>query len=260
MLIDIHCHLDHQKFKGNLDQVIERARKAGMSHIITSGVNKSSNRKVLEISKKYDIVFPSLGLYPIDALNKEIEAEGLPRDVIPFDADEEIEFIKKKRGEILGIGEAGLDFALSTMKEEQKVIFQKVIELAEKIKKPLIVHSRKAEREVLDMLESSKLKKVVLHCFSANMKLVKCAEEMNYSFSIPPVIVRLQHFQTLVEKVSLKNLLTETDAPYLSPVFGERNEPKNVVESIKMISKIKKIDYEEAKKIIFMNFQNIFLK
>lgn len=258
MYIDVHAHLDSERFSMDLDSVIKRAKEKGVVSILTSGVNHSSNLKALELSKKYDIVHASLGLYPIDALASEIEAEGLTRDVEPTNVDEELEFIKKNKDNFVSVGEVGLDYAYCEDKEAQKEVFSKVISLVEKLNKPIIVHTRKAEKDCVDMLESSRLKKVILHCFGGNMKLVKRAADLGFNFSIPPVIVRLQHFQTLVEKVSLNNLLTETDCPYLSPVAGERNEPMNVLFTVKKISEIKGLTEDETKKIIFMNYKKIF--
>lgn len=260
MIVDIHTHLDHVYFSDDLDEVIERAKKAGVVSIITSGVNHSSNLKALEISKKYDIVNASLGLYPVDALAAEVKVYGLPRETEATDVDEEIKFIEKNKDNIIGIGEAGMDFSLVKGKEkEQKEIFQKIIELAEKINKPLIVHSRKAEQDVLDLLESSKLKKVVMHCFGGRMKLVEKAHDLGYFFTIPTVITRLKHFEEVVKRISLQKILTETDAPYLSPYKEKRNEPAFIVETIKKISEIKKLDRKEVENLIFMNYQKLFL-
>ncbi|HLD11111.1 MAG TPA: TatD family hydrolase [Candidatus Nanoarchaeia archaeon] len=256
MYVDVHAHLD--MFSKDLDQVIKRAKEKGVFSILTSGVNHSTNLKALEISKKYDIVNTSLGLYPIDALAKEVESEGLTRDVQPINVDEELEFIKKNKDKCLAIGEVGLDYAYCEDRFGQKEVFSKVISLVEKINKPIIVHTRKAEKDCVDLLESSRLKKVVLHCFGGNMKLVKRAEDLGFYFSIPSIILRLEHFQTISERVSLNNLLTETDCPYLSPVAGERNEPMNVVLTVKKISEIKNLTEDETKKIIFMNYKRIF--
>jgi len=261
LLVDVHAHLDHERFKKDLDDVIERAKQAGVKAIITSGVNSSTNRIILKIAEKYDIVKASFGLYPIDALAKELElTSGFVRDIKPVDADEELEWIKKNKDKCIAIGECGLDYHWVTGKEkEQKNVFQKIIEITEKINKPIIVHSRKAEPDAVEMLESSRLKKIVMHCFSAKKSLIKRAAENGWSFSVPPVITRLQHFQTLAEMVNINQLLTETDAPYLSPYPGERNEPAFVVETIKKIAEIKGMTEEDVASNIWMNYSNMFL-
>lgn len=263
LLVDIHAHLDHARFKPDLDQVILRAKEAGVKSVITSGVNSVTNRLILKIAEKYDIVKASFGLYPIDALAKELEsgeASGFVRDAEAVDVDQELEWIKKNKDKCIAIGECGLDYHWLTGKEkEQKKVFQKVIDLVEKINKPIIVHSRKAELDAVEMLESSKLKKIVMHCFSAKKSLIKRAADNGWSFSIPPIIVRLQHFQILAEMVNINQLLTETDAPYLSPFPGERNEPAFVVETIKKIAEIKGFVADEVANSIYMNYTNMFL-
>lgn len=260
MLVDIHCHLDHVRFSKDLDKVIKRCKNKCIA--VTSGVNTGTNRTALELGKKYkDVVKVSLGLYPIDALKKEISSGDFPRTVEVVDVDKELEFIKKNKNKIVSVGEAGLDFHWDKKhKEEQKKTFLKVIKLVEKIKKPLIVHSRKAELEAIEMLESSNVKNVVMHCFSGRIKLVKRGIDNGYYFSVPPIVKRVPQFKLLAEEVPITQLFSETDAPYLSHLRGKRNEPINVSVVVDEVSKIKNMDKNEVEKNIFMNFQKIFLK
>lgn len=263
ILVDVHCHLNHEFFKDKLDEVIDRARKAGVKKIIAAGVNPPTNREVLELANKYDIVECSLGIYPYDALNIQIDAldeVGLSR-ADNFDVDDEIKFIEQNKDKLFGIGEVGLDFKyLKGHEVKQKENFQKAISLSEKINKPIIVHSRSAETDVLEMLESSSIRsnKIILHCFGGRKSLIKRAADNGWNFSIPPVITRLQHFQTVVSMVNINQLLTETDAPWLSPVADTRNEPANVIESVRKIAEIKKFTFEDTANSIFMNFQKVF--
>lgn len=261
MLTDCHCHLDHIKFSGILENVIENCREK-KCYVITSGVNHSTNLKALEISERYKgVVYVSLGLYPLDALAKEMDKGEFPRQIEELNVDKELEFIKKNKNKIVAVGECGLDFKFDTEhKQQQKNNFLKVIELAEKIKKPLIVHSRKAELEAIEMLKSSKITKVVMHCFSGKAKHAKKACDLGYYFSIPPIVTRIPQFRLLVEQVPITQLLTETDAPYLSAEKGKINEPVNVEISVDEIAKIKNLDKIEVANNIFSNFQKIFLK
>ena len=260
MLVDVHCHLDHEKFKADLDEVIDRAKKAKVTHILTSGVNVKSNRNALELSRKYDIVHFSAGLYPIDLLG-DVDVEGMPRQMEPINMDDEFKFIQDHKEEVMSIGEVGLDgkYCADQM-PQQKKNFEKIISFVEKIDKPIVIHSRKAEKDVIDLLESSSLKRVNLHCFMGNKKLIQRAADLGYSFSIPSIILKLQHFQMLVEMVSTSQLLTETDAPWLSPYTEKKNEPAFITETIKKIAEIKKMTTLEVEKNIFMNFQKLFLK
>lgn len=259
MLVDVHCHIVFDHFSKDLDEVITRAKNFGVIAIVVSGVNHSTNMQVLELAKKHDIVKPSLGIYPLDAVGLGFK-DDVMRDVEKIDVDEEIEFIRKNKEKIIAIGEIGLDNSVEDSRlEEQKIAFRKGIRLGKEIQKPIVIHTRKAEKECIDVLEEEKAEKVVLHCFTGNLKLAKRAEQLGYSFSIPSVITRLKHFQELVGRVSLNNLLTETDAPYLGYVKGERSEPSHIKETIKIIAKIKNMEETEVEKIIFSNYQKIFL-
>jgi len=249
MLVDVHAHLDDKSFNSDLDKVIERSKKNNVVSIINCGINPESNRKTLELANKYKIIKAALGLYPIDALklnNEEIQKE--------------IEFIKQNKEKIIALSEIGLDYKFSKENKKQKEIFLEFVSLAEKFSLPIIVHSRYAEKDIVTILESSKLKKIVFHCFNGDKNLIKRIQDHNWFFSIPPIIVRSEHFQFLVSETDINNLLTETDSPYLSPYFNKRNEPSFVKETIKSISEIKKIKIPETEEIILKNYKNIFLK
>jgi TatD DNase family protein len=252
LLVDVHAHLDMKEFDSDLDDVVDRAKKEGVKAIVTNGLNHESNLKVMQISKKYDIIKPALGLYP-EYVNKMSDEE----------IENEIKFIEKNKNKIIAVGEVGLDFKYcDDEKQKQKQInsFKKIIKLAKKIKKPIIVHTRKAEKQTIEILEKEKAKKVVLHCFSGKIKLIEKAEKLGFYFSVPTNIVRAEQFQKLVENVSINQILTETDAPFLSPFKDKRNEPSFISHTIKKIAGIKSISKEEAANNIFMNYQGVFMK
>jgi len=252
MLLDIHCHLDHFLFKKDLNEVLQRAEDV---LIVTSGINIETNRFALALSKKHENIKASLGIYPIQALEAEIKKGEYPIKPEKIDIDAEIEFIKKNKEIIFSIGEIGLDYSLAHDSEkQQKELFQKMIELAEKIKKPVIIHSRKAEQDVIDMLESSNLKKIVLHCFCGKQKLVKKAQDNGWFLTVPTNVVRSQQMQYIAETTDINKIVTETDAPYLSPFPEKRNEPSFVVEAVKKIAEIKKMDVKEVENNIFKNY------
>ena len=258
ILVDVHAHLDHAMFRNDLDEVIERAKLAGMWAIITNGINPETNRRALEIAEKYGIVKPALGIYPIDALQNEIARGEYPLKDNVFDVEDELKFIEKQREKIVAIGEIGLDFSQSEQRDEQNEVFIRLLELAQRIRKPVIVHSRKAEQEVIEVLESTNVKKVVLHCFCGKLKLVKQGADNGWYFSVPTNVVRSQQFQLMVNEVDVRQLLTETDAPYLSPFRGKRNEPSFIVESVKKISELLGREKEEVTEQIVRNYQKIF--
>ena len=241
MMIDIHAHLDLKHFENDLDDVLERAKKNNVKLIINNGLNPQSNRKTLELSKKYEMIKPALGIYP-DCVSK-------------IDVDSELRFIKDNA---FAIGEVGLDGTEENM-ELQKEVFVKIINLANEINKPLIIHSRKAEKEVIELLEKNNAKKVILHCFQGDFGLIKKAVKLGYSFSLAPSILRSEHMQKMAKEVPLSHLFTETDAPFLGYDRNIRNEPANVVFTIKKIAEIKEMDPIEIENNIYMNYQKMFL-
>lgn len=264
--VDVHTHLDHERFSKDVDDVVERFKGAGGKLIVQSGVNPETNRKSLELSQKYDIVNCSFGIYPIDALAMEIksgEASGFVRDMGGFVVEEELAWIEKHSDNCVAIGEIGLDynwkeFQTDDMREKQKEVFKKVLKLAKKLDKPVVIHSRKAESDAIEILEELEMKKVIMHSFNGKKSLIRRCVENGWSFSIPAVIMRLEHFKMLVEMAPLENLLTETDAPYLSPIAGERNEPANVIVTVKEIARIKEIGEEGVARQIFINTKKLF--
>ena len=243
MLIDAHTHVFYKDFEKDLPEVMGRCKD--FYAIINNGLEKESNRKVVALSKKYKALKPALGMYPTEA--DKISDEDL---------EVEIAFIRKEKP--IAIGEIGLDLKLIDNLERQKEVFLRMLELAKKMKLPVIVHSRKAEKEVVETMEEMQVKKAVMHCYTGNLKLAKRILDNGWLFSIPPIINHSQQFQQLVEIVPSSLLLTETDAPYLSHERGQRNEPINVIVALENISRIKQLDIEEVKKIIFQNYRRVF--
>ncbi len=263
-LVDVHCHLNHELFKKDIDEVLERARDAGVKRILLSGVNPEANKEVLQYVKKYsDILRASLGIYPIDALGLTPDAVGLPYHQGKINLEEEFAFFEKNKKDITAIGEVGMDFHWAEKGKtynEQAENFRKIIRFAIKLKKPLVIHSRKAERECVQILEEEIRNKeipVLQHCFSGKKEVIRRAAALGHYFSVPANIVKSSQFQSLVRIVDLKQLLTETDAPWLAP-SGERSEPLHVQESIKMIAQIKGISIEEAALAVWENYMRVF--
>ncbi len=231
--------------------------------IVNSGTSPHENKKALETAKKYGLKV-SFGLYPIDVIAKDFPevADDSYRKVPQFDLDETLEWIKENKDYCVAIGEIGLDFKAYPVTEEMKAkqikSFEKIIEFAKSIDKPILIHSRGAEKECIDLMEKHECKKVIMHCFSGNKKLIQRCVDNGWMLSVPPIITRLLHFQMLSEMVPLEQLLTETDSPYLSPISGERNEPANVEITIKKIAEIKGLNEDEVKDKIWDNAVKIF--
>lgn len=253
-LVDVHAHFDMGEYDNDMKEVLAECQEKGVKSIIINGVHPKSNRKVLELAKEFSIFKPALGYYPVHVVE-----DGLEK------LQEELEFIKKQKN-IVALGEVGIDYKFGDdnpngdkFKAIQKEGFQKFIELSEKRKLPLIIHSRKAELDVIEMLESSTLKNPVFHCFMGKKKLMQRVADNGWNFSIPNIVTKLQQLQEMVEYTNIKQLLTETDSPYLAPNPGERNTPANVALGVKKIAEIKKYEEQETADMLFMNYQRLFL-
>jgi len=189
-----------------------------------------------------------LGIYPIDALK-------LTDDEI----NKEIDFIRKNKNKIIAIGEVGIDLKHSDNLKKQKINFSKFIFLAEELDKPLIVHSRKAEKEVIEILEKLNAKKVIMHCFCGKKKLVERIVSNKWFLSIPANVTMNTQFQEIIKITPINQLFCETDSPFLHPEKGKRNnEPKNIIESYKKIAEIKRLSLEKVKEKIWENYERIF--
>ncbi len=264
--VDVHCHVNSKLFKNDFEETLMRAQAVGVKSIVLSGVNPEANREVLKLCSQYPMLKASLGIYPIDAIGLPCDGTGLPRHDGPIDLDSEFAFIRANLDHVVSVGEVGMDFHWSKKEEEhvlQEDNFRRIIRFAISIQKPLVIHSRAAEKECIRVLsEEIKNKEifVVNHCFSGGKKVIIEAAGLGHFFSIPANIVKSEQFQMLVGMVDLNQLLTETDSPWLGPVPGERNEPANVVESVRMIAQIKGISIEACAQAIWNNYIRVFGK
>ncbi len=236
-MIDAHCHLTFSNFDGNRDEIVEDSMKS-MDAIVDSAPSVQDSEKSMALAGKYpDFIFSCVGLHPEEIL--KMNARQI---------DGQMEFIKANSEKIVAIGEVGIDnFHVKSGPDRQKCrdIFMQFIELAKEIGKPLVIHSREDGGEAIKILEKLDAKKVVLHCFGAEL-FVRQAAENGWFASIPTLIVRSKKHMRIAKAMPLNLLLTETDSPFLSPVSGEDNVPKNVRVVVEAIASQKNISVEEA--------------
>jgi TatD DNase family protein len=231
----------------NIHSLVERARESSVGIILINGLDLKSNRRILKLGEKYKEVKCALGIYPIEALKlseKEI--------------DKEITFIRENKDKIIAIGEVGIDLKWSSELELQEKIFRKFVRFGKELNLPLIIHSRNAEKRVIEILEEEKAKKVIMHCFSGGIGLINRVLDNKWFLSIPTNVVYSEQMQKLVLRVPINQLLCETDSPYLHPFKEKNNEPCFVIESYKKIAELKRINLSEVENQIEKNFNKIF--
>ncbi|WP_255351951.1 TatD family hydrolase [Methanosarcina sp. Kolksee] len=246
-IIDSHCHLDFPKFNRDREETILRAREAGVVGMINSGISLKGNRISLELAENNEDIYATLGLNP------DIGREGEDKEI-----NDILVQIEANAGKAVGIGEAGLDFQdckTNEERERQTAAFKKVIELAKDLNKPLIVHARMAEAEVLKLVKD--VDTVIYHCYSGPLETMKEIVDMGYYISLATLVCFSEHHQTLAEAVPLENLLLETDSPFLSPRKG-RNEPAFIVDSVPVVAQLKDMKPAEIAKSTTENARRAF--
>lgn len=249
LLADVHTHLD---LFGDEERrkVIERAIAAGVKAVINNGIDPSSNRKSLQMRQQFGIVRAALGLYPAEAAK-----------LAAAEVESELDFIRSSRSKIVAIGEIGLDYQeakTAEEKQQQQRLFEQHLELAKELGKPVIVHSRKAEEEVVETLIRCGCKRVILHAFHGSTSLVKTAAAAGFYITIPTNIRRSSHFQSIARALPLSLLLTETDAPFLAAEKGGKSEPAHVAAAVAKIAEIKGMTAEEIANVVYGNYQRLF--
>ena len=244
MLIDTHCHLSKDDYE-NLDEVIKNMNGI----MITSGCNDETNLEVLKIVEKYENVYGTLGIHPE-------EVENINEDSFKFIED------NLNNPKIVGIGEIGLDYYWTDKtKEKQKKVFEYQVRLAEKYKKPIVVHSRDAIKDTYDILKKYKVKGTI-HCFSSSLEMAKEFIKLGYKIGIGGTVTfkNSKKIQDIVKELDMKDILIETDSPYLSPepYRGRKNVPSNVYYVASKISDIKGISIGETIEITGQNAYQTF--
>jgi len=272
MLIDTHAHLDFSQFDSDRDDVIKRASDKNII-IIHSSLSVSGIKKAVDLINKYDNIYTTLGLHPAscsldfyskDHLDSNIynNIEHHPKGFFNKLAEETINEIRKNKSskKVIGIGEVGLDYHWvkdKKLREIQKEIFIKFINLSNEINLPLVIHSRNAEKDCIKILKEHN-KEAILHCFSGTIELAQEAVSFGCLISITTTFIRSTYRQKMVSELPLEKIVLETDAPYLSPFPGKRNESINIELTAQKIADIKGIDFDTVACTTTKNVENFF--
>ena len=243
MQIDTHCHLSYEDYD-NLDEVVKNIDIA-----ITSGTNDDTNKEVLDVVSKYNNIYGTLGIHPED---------------IDSISDNSFKFIEENLNnkKIVAIGEIGLDYYwVKDNKENQKELLRKQMEIAQNYNMPVVIHSREAIEDTYNILKDYKVKGTI-HCFSSSYEMAGKFIKLGYKIGIGGVVTfkNSKKLQDIVERLDLKDILLETDSPYLSPepLRGKKNVPYNTYYVAKKIAEIKKISVDEVLTVTGENAIKLF--
>ncbi len=251
-LTDSHTHLDSKEFDEDREQCVDRALKAGVSRILTIGTGEglAGTQRALALAERYPFVWASAGVHPHDA-GHEIDRELFER--------------LANHQKVVAIGETGLDFYRDwAPKDKQYEKFELQIELAKKVKKPLIIHSRNAGEECLSLLTERGAASVggVFHCFAENADFAERAWKIGFYVSFPGLLTfkKAEEVRAICAAIPVERILIETDAPYMAPEphRGKRCEPAFVAETAKRLATVKGLSVEEVAEITTNNALKLF--
>ncbi len=231
-LFDVHAHLTHPRFAADLPLVLQKARAAGVTSIISNGLNPADNQAVLALAATDSLVRPAVGFYPVDAVILEMRAAGFdyPREGPEASPEEGIASVRAHAERAFAVGEIGLDghWVPERFWPNQEAVFRELVQIAIELDKPIIVHTRKREQRAFDILRELGAERVDFHCFGSKVKLARRIADHGYYLSIPANARRSESFTRMLQTLPRERLLLETDCPYLSPEPGARNDSSNV--------------------------------
>ena len=255
-LIDTHAHLDFSELYDRLEEVLDNAKNNNVKRIISISTNLNKIDKIINLSYKNEEIFFTVGIHPNEVLKDENNSN--------YDLMNNI----SKKTKCVGIGECGLDYHYGKDSiKEQKLSFITQINVARDTGLPLIIHSRDADEDMIDILTSEFKNgpfRAILHCFSSGKKLALCGLDLGFYISFSGIVTfnSAKEIQEIAMLVPNDKILVETDSPYLSPtpLRGSINEPKNCYLTAKFLSDIRKSDFNEFISQLYINSNKIFDK
>lgn len=252
ILFDTHAHLDDEMFNEDRDEMIRRARQAGVVLIVNVGYSLASSHDSISLADRYDMIYAAVGIHPHDA------AEAGPGYL------EELEKMAS-HPRVVAIGEIGLDYYRDlSPRPVQRRVFSEQMALAKKLEKPIIIHDRDAHGDMMDILRREKLGPAggVMHCYSGSWEMARECLSMGFYISIagPVTYTNAARLKDVAARVPRDRLLIETDAPYLTPApyRGKRNEPAHVRYTAEEISRLREMEIEDLGKMCAENGRRLF--
>ena len=281
-LFDSHSHYNDEKFNEDKEQILYKVYEAGVTKLICAGYNLEASKKAVEIANAHDFVYATVGISPNDIptllqentekydnteqKNNKEYANNIEQENIKKELQEQLNEIYRlaKAPKVLAIGEIGLDYYWNKEnKEIQKIAFKKQIELANKLNLPIVIHTREAIFDTLEILKTNPvINKGVFHCCPLNLDLIKEGLKLGFyiSFAGPITFKNSKNAVDAINAVPLDKILIETDSPYLAPEpkRGTRNDSRNVIYMAEKIASVKGLPIEEIAKLTYENAERIF--
>ena len=251
-MIDSHCHLDHEPLLENLNDVINRSKEVGLTKLLTICTTLDSFERIKSIIKKDEMIYGTYGIHPHETENNQIKKQTIIKEV-------------RENNKIIGIGETGLDFYYNHANKTRQIdSFKTHIEASIALNIPVIIHSREAEEETFDLLNSYKGSdlKILMHCFTGSLDFSKKLLTLGAFFSASGIITfkNSADLQKTFKNIPLEKLLIETDSPFLAPIpmRGKKNEPSFIKYTLEKLSNLKETTVEHMSDVTTNNFNKLF--
>ncbi|MCP4264333.1 MAG: YchF/TatD family DNA exonuclease [Candidatus Brocadiaceae bacterium] len=251
MIIDTHAHLDFPDFKNDIDDVIKRAGEVGVEYIINVGTSLNTSIESIELSRKYEQIFVSIGIHP-NATSTVTDDDWVQLEALTG------------QDKVVAIGETGLDYYRDRSKhEDQKRLFRQHLNLAVKHDLPVIIHNREASEDCLEIVREYKGRvKGVIHCFAGTREVAKEFLGLGFhiSFAGPVTYPKADNLREALKAVPVEKLLLETDCPFLAPQKkrGKRNEPSYLQYTIPVLAELYKLTVDDIQRITSLSARNLF--
>jgi TatD DNase family protein len=257
MFVDSHAHIDGPEFDADRDEVLERAHAAGVTTILNVGTgdpHSSVLERAIEMGGRHEHIYTAIGVHPHDAHFYDDNAERKIKQL--FEAG----------GRVIAWGEIGLDFHYNNSPQDVQIdVFKRQLHAASDVGVPVIIHTREAETQTIEILQSEYSgaeRRGVFHCFSGSRDLARRALDLGFAISFSGIVTfrKADELRQIAKEVPLDRLLIETDCPFLAPVpyRGKRNEPAYVVEVARCIAELRGLQIEEVAGLTKANFQTLF--
>ena len=251
-MIDSHCHLDHEPLLENLTDVVNRAKEIGITKLLTICTTLDSFERIKTIVETDKMIYGTYGIHPHETENNTVNKNTIIKAV-------------KENNKIIGVGETGLDFFYNHSNRDKQISsFKAHIEASIELNKPIIIHSRNAESETFDILNSYKNSelKILMHCFTGSLEFSKKLLTLDAFFSASGIITfkNSVDLQDTFKTIPLEKLLIETDSPFLAPIpmRGKKNEPSFIKYTLEKLSILKETTVEEMSFLTTNNFNKLF--
>jgi TatD DNase family protein len=251
--VDAHIHLSDEGYAGSIDEVVSEAKRSNVAALVSNSVDFKTCRDNLKLAEKYpEIVYVALGIHPWNV-----------QTVTEDEIQKTLKLIEEQRQNraLVAIGEIGLDIKYNSIMETQVNVFKRMLQTAERLDLPVVIHSRGMTTQILDILPSYSLKRVLLHWFSHPIDALSEATQKGYYITEGPPTIYSNGIREIVKNVPLANLLTETDGPtsFFKPPFeGKKTTPAFIPVVVKAVAEIKELNIEDVAGQIVQNFERFF--